>query len=73
MDPERPGRSVLLNSSSARARTRYRRAWALRCRQLERGLRTLGSDVLWMRTDRDPLRSLMIYFASRAASSHRRQ
>lgn len=73
MDPERPGRSVLLNSSSARTQTRYRRAWALRCRQLERGLRAVGSDVLWMRTDRDPLRSLMIYFASRAAGSHRRQ
>ena len=70
-DPERPGRSLLLNSNSARVRTRHRRAWELRRRSLERGLRAAGSDVLWLRTDRDPLRGLLLYFVKRAAGAHR--
>jgi len=65
-DPE-ASRSLLLNSGSARVRERYRRAWALRAASLERGLRTAGSDVLWLRTDRDPLRTLMAFFQRRAA------
>jgi uncharacterized protein (DUF58 family) len=68
-DPERPGSSVLVDSGSARVRERHAKAWALRRRSLERGLRAVGSDVLWLRTDRDPLRSLMIYFAKRASGA----
>jgi uncharacterized protein (DUF58 family) len=63
-DPEGAG-TVLVDSESAAARSRYRRAWALRAASLERRLRAAGSDVLWMRTDRDPLRTLTRFFHHR--------
>jgi uncharacterized protein (DUF58 family) len=65
-DPE-SSRTLLLDSSSARVRARYRRAWAARAALLERSLRSAGSDVLWLRTDRDPLSTLMRFFRARAA------
>jgi len=68
-DPELPGSTWLLDSGSAHARDRYRRAFTQRKRALDRGLEALGSDVLWLRTDRDPLRRLMIYFAKRTAGA----
>lgn len=68
-DPE-GSRSVLFDTSSAAARARYRRAWAARAVRLERSLRSSGSDVLWMRTDRDPLLTLMRFFHRRAARPH---
>jgi uncharacterized protein (DUF58 family) len=68
-DPEAPGRSLLLDSSSARARARYRRAWAWRSRRIEQRLHAVGSDLLWLRTDRDPLRALALFFHRRAARS----
>ncbi len=67
-DPE-AARSLLVNSNSARTRARYRRAWASRAATLERSLRSVGSDVLWMRTDRDPLQTLMRFFHSRSVRS----
>lgn len=68
VDPERPGRTLLLNSNSQRARTRYERACRARRRTLERILRGANSDVLWLRTDRDPLRALMHFFRQRAST-----
>jgi len=65
-DPEHPGRARVLDTSRARVRARYRRAWQLRRRALERELRAAGSDVLWLHTDRDPLRSLAHFFQLRA-------
>ena len=67
-DPEQPQTTLLIDSSSARARAGYERAWAQRRRSLDRGLRALGSDLLWLRTDRNPLRRLMIHFAQRAGA-----
>ncbi|MCZ6463148.1 MAG: DUF58 domain-containing protein [Proteobacteria bacterium] len=68
-DPERPGRTQVLHTGRKRARARYRRAWAARCAALERALRSAGCDVVWMRTDRDPLRTWMHFFEQRAARS----
>lgn len=68
-DPERPGRTLVLNSNSQRARTRYQRACRARRRTVERILRSANSDVLWLRTDRDPLRALMHFFRQRASTS----
>jgi uncharacterized protein (DUF58 family) len=67
-DPE-TARTLLVNSNSARTRVRYRRAWVARAESLERSLRFVGSDVLWMRTDRDPLQTLMHFFSRRPARS----
>jgi uncharacterized protein (DUF58 family) len=66
-DPERPGRTLVLDSSSRRVRDRYRWAWAARRAALGRSLRAAGADVLWLRSDRDPLRVLVDYFRRRAA------
>lgn len=68
-DPEAPGRTLLLNSNSATTRARFRRAWAARAAHLERTLRASGGGVVWMRTDRDPLRTLMHYFTDRSANA----
>ncbi len=67
-DPE-AARTLLVNSNSARVRASYRQAWAARAATLERSLRSVGSDVLWMRTDRDPLQTLMRFFHSRSSRS----
>lgn len=68
-DPEVRGRTLLLDSNSARTRARFRRAWAVRAATLERTLRASGAEVVWMRTDRDPLRTLMHFFQGRAKGS----
>ncbi len=67
VEPERADRALLLDSSSERVRNLYHHAWLARRQRLERGLRGAGSDVLWLRTDRDPLRTLMHFFRERAA------
>ena len=67
-DPE-ASRSLLVNSNSARTRLRYRQAWTAHATTLERNLRSAGSDVLWMRTDRDPLQTLTQFFHRRSANS----
>ena len=63
-DPEQPGRRALLDSSSRRVRERYHAACQARRHGLERLLRRRGLDVLWMRTDRDPLGALLSFFQS---------
>jgi uncharacterized protein (DUF58 family) len=63
-DAERGGRALLLRSD-ARTRERYRLAAAARRRALERTLRSSGADVLWLRTDRDPLRALARFVEAR--------
>jgi len=65
-DPE-SNRRLLVNSNSARTRLRYRQAWRARATTLEHDLRAAGSDVLWLRTDRDPLQTLMRFFHTRSA------
>ena len=61
-DPEVPGRELVIDSGSARARALYRTACRVRRRALERRLRGDGADVLWLRTDRDPLPALVRFF-----------
>lgn len=70
-DPERPGRPVHLDSGRAEVRRGYHAAWLRRRAALERGLRGVGSDLLWLRGDRDPLKSLMHFFAQRASHARR--
>jgi uncharacterized protein (DUF58 family) len=69
-DAERAGPALLLRTDP-RTRERYRLAAAARCRALERALRADGADVLWLRTDRDPLRALARFFARRPARARR--
>jgi uncharacterized protein (DUF58 family) len=66
-DPEAPGRSFLLASGSRRARERYALAARARERVVERRLRADGADLVVLRTDADPLRTLGRFFAERAA------
>ena len=70
-DPERPGRGVVLRTGSRRLRERYRLAAEVRSKALERRLRTDGADVLWLHTDRDPLRDLAHFFQHRGALAAR--
>jgi uncharacterized protein (DUF58 family) len=70
-DSERPGRRLLVNTSSAAARERYLRAWQLRSRALARSLRAAGSDLLTLDTADDPLRSLMRFFRARSQRAPR--
>lgn len=65
-DPERPQRTLVVRSSDSSVRERYATAALARKRALERRLRSAGSDVLWLRTDRDPLHALRTFFALRA-------
>jgi uncharacterized protein (DUF58 family) len=70
-DPERPGRSFVLNTSSRRARRRYLAACAERRRRLAGSLRRVGADLLWLRTDQNPLYSLGRFFNERAGRRSR--
>jgi uncharacterized protein (DUF58 family) len=63
-DPERAGRALVLRTGRARVRAEYRAAAAQRHRAIELRLRGAGADVLWLRTDRDPLRALVRFFAA---------
>jgi hypothetical protein len=38
-------------------------------RRIEQRLHAVGSDLVWLRTDRDPLRALAQFFHRRAARS----
>lgn len=66
-DPERPGARVLVESGDPGFRARYAAAARARRRTLERALRRAGSDVVFVQTDRDPLRALVRFFRQRAA------
>ena len=70
-DPERPGRSWVLDTGSRRARKRYLTACAQRQRDLAEVVRHSGADLLWLRTDRSPLYALGRFFHERAARRHR--
>jgi uncharacterized protein (DUF58 family) len=70
-DPERPERSLALDTSSRRARRRYLAACAERRRRLAARLRRAGAEVVWLRTDRNPLYPLGRFFNERAARRHR--
>jgi len=65
-DPERPGRSLLLRTGSARVRAAYESAATRRREELERELRRGGAEPLWLRTDTSPLYSLGRFFHERA-------
>jgi uncharacterized protein (DUF58 family) len=69
-DPERAGPPLVLDTDSPRVRGRYRAAAAGRRRALARRLRTDGADVLWLRTDRDPLPVLAGFFRAHRGRLH---
>lgn len=66
-DPERPGRTLLLDTGDRRVRARYAEQARARRRALERDLHRAGSDVVWLPADHDPLRVLARAFQERAA------
>lgn len=66
-DPEAPGQRWVMRSGSRGTRSLYAAAAAVRRRALERRLRSDGADVVWLRTDRDPLRALAYFFRARTA------
>jgi uncharacterized protein (DUF58 family) len=70
-DPERPGRSWVLDTGSRRTRRRYLTACAERRRKLADSMRHSGADLLWLRTDQNPLHALRRLFHERAARRHR--
>jgi uncharacterized protein (DUF58 family) len=65
-DAERPGRSWVLDTRSARVRERYRSAALARRARIGAELLRRGADVLWLRTDASPLRALGRFFRERA-------
>ena len=67
-DPERAGHPLVLRTGRSRVRAEYRAAAARRHRAIELRLRGAGADVLWLRTDRDPLRVLVRFFAAHAGA-----
>jgi uncharacterized protein (DUF58 family) len=69
-DPEVPGRELVIDSGSARTRALYHAACRVRRRALERRLRADGADVLWLRTDRDPLAALVRFFHAHVGRVH---
>lgn len=69
-DPEAPRRRLVLDASSQRVRLLYRAACQVRRRALELRLRGDGADVLWLRTDRDPLRALVRFFPTHSGRVH---
>jgi uncharacterized protein (DUF58 family) len=66
-DPERPDRTLLLDTGDRRVRARYAEQARTRRRTLERALHRAGSDVVWLPADHDPLRVLARAFQERAA------
>jgi len=71
-DPERPGATWLVASGDRATRTRYAARGLERRRALERALRHAGSDVVFVRTDRDPLHGLVQFFGQRTAQTRTR-
>jgi hypothetical protein len=70
-DPERPGRSWVLDAGSRRTRRRYPTACAERRRNLADVVRHGGAELLWLRTDQSPLHALGRFFHERAAQARR--
>jgi uncharacterized protein (DUF58 family) len=69
-DPERPGRRLVIDAGSPRARALYETACRVRKHALERRLRRDGADVVWLRSDRDPLPALVRFFQAHAGRVH---
>ena len=65
-DAERPGRSFVLRTGSARTRARYAEAARRRDALLARELRAGGAECLWLASDRSPLFALARFFQERA-------
>ena len=65
-DPERPDRTLVLDTSSRRARRRYLEACEARRRRVAARLRRVGAEVVWLRTDRNPVYPLGRFFNERA-------
>lgn len=65
-DAEHPGRSYLLATRRPRVAERYAAAAAERRRAVGDALGRLGIDLLWLRSDRDPLPALVRFFGWRA-------
>ena len=65
-DAERGGRTLLLGTSSPRARRAFSAEAARWRAQLARDLRGAGADCLWLRSDRSPLFALARFFQERA-------
>jgi uncharacterized protein (DUF58 family) len=70
VDPEAAGPGRVIDAGSPRARALYRAAGRVRRRALERRLRGDGADVLWLRTDRDPLPAFLRFFQAHAGRVH---
>jgi len=70
-DPESDGEPWLLDTGSRRVRERYRRAFDDWRDRVHRRLRSSGAEVLWLRSDRDPLFGLGRFFEERAKRRHR--
>jgi len=66
-DPEWPGATVVLDTGSRRARARYRTACAAWRGQINRELRKIGAEPLWLRSDQSPLHALGRFFQERAS------
>jgi uncharacterized protein (DUF58 family) len=67
VDPERPGPTHLLRTSSAATRRRYAAAALDQRRRVERMLRASGASLMIAPSERDPLRTLGHFFDQRAA------
>jgi uncharacterized protein (DUF58 family) len=65
-DSERGGRTLVLPTSSGRARRAFAAASARWRAQLARDLRRAGADCVWLRTDRSPFFALAHFFQERA-------
>lgn len=70
-DPEQPGRTFVLDTRSRRARRRYLAACAARRSELAGRLRRIGAEIVWLRTDRNPLYPLGRFFNERAGRRRR--
>jgi len=66
-DPEHPGRGGTLTSGRARVRAAYAAAARARCAHVDRRVRSLGADCVWLRSDRDPLSALIELVRERSA------
>ena len=67
VDPEDPGRRATLSTGRARVRAAYAAAARARRHDVARRVRGLGSDCVWLRSDRDPLSALIELVRERSA------
>lgn len=70
-DPERPGEIRVLDTHRRRAREAWLAACAERRGRMAASLRRAGADLLWLRTDQNPLHALGAFFRDRASRRQR--